>query len=197
MNPLAAWPDDEEEQQLIAALHTGGPTAQNALAARYLPLLAAFLRGCYPRASDDHICGAADDALMHFLERPARYDPARGPLSTYLRLSARGDLKNAFARDARHRAVSLDFVADVPNLRNQIDATENPLDDPRIAAELAALTPTERAIFTLMRDRVRDTDEYAKVLGIMHLSADERRAVVKREKDKLQKRFSRALGDAR
>jgi DNA-directed RNA polymerase specialized sigma24 family protein len=195
MSPHADWPDDEEEAQLLAALHTGGPTAPNALAKRYLPLLVAFLRGRYPHASDDHLNGAADEALMSFLVQPARYDPARGPLSTYLRLSALGDLKNAFARDAKHRAVSLDSVADVPNPRNQIDATESPLADPRITAEVAALAPEERAVLELMCEGVRDTDEYAEELGLLHLSIEERRAEVKRTKDKLQKRLSRALGD--
>ncbi len=195
MIPHADWPDEDEEKRLLADLRAEARTAQNALARRFLPLLVAFLRGRYPRATDDHVNGAADEALMSLIERPARYDPTRGPLSTYLRLSAVGDLKNAFAGDARHRAVALDSVADVPNPRNPIDATENPLDDPRVAAEVAALAPDERAVLELMCEGVRDTDEYAEELGVLHLSIEERRAVVKRAKDKLQKRLSRALGD--
>lgn len=197
MNPLTDWPDDEEEQQLLGALHAGAPTAPNALAGRYLPLLAAHLRGAYPRATDDHIHGAVDEALMNFLERPARYDPARGSLATYLRLSARGDLQNALARDARHRGASLDSVAEPPDHRKDTRSPDDPLADPRIAAELAALSAAERAVLELMIEGVRETDAYAAVLGITDRSADERRAEVKRAKDKLQKRLGRALGDSR
>lgn len=197
MNPLAGWPDEDEENQLLAALCAGGPTAQNALAARYLPLLASFLRAAYPRASDDHIHGAVDSALMSFLVRTASYDPARGSLCTYLRLSARGDLVNALARDGKRRGASLDSVADLIDYRKDTRTHDDPLADPRIATEVAALSAKERAVLELMIEGVRDTAVYAEVLGLLHSSAEVRRTEVKRVKDRLQKRFGRALGDSR
>lgn len=197
MAPHSDWPDADEEKRLLAAIRAGSPAAKNEAAARYLPLLVAYLRGRYPRATDDHVYGAADEALMNFLVRPARYDANRGSLGTYLRLSAAGDLKNAFARDAKHRGAALDSVAEPTDHRKDTRSPDDPLADPRIAAELAALSAPERAVLELMIEGVRDTEAYAAVLGIAHRSADERRAEVKRVKDRLQKRLGRALGASR
>jgi RNA polymerase sigma factor (sigma-70 family) len=196
MNPLTDWPDDDEEKRLLADFATDARTAGEAVAERYWPLLVAFLRRTFSRV-DDHLREeAAGTTLLDLVKCPERYKPELASLRSYLQRSARCDLLNLLRRENRARTVPLDSVAQPAEHRNDPrDATDNPLDDPRLAAEIEAFNADERATFELMCDEVRDTDEYAKRLGLSHLPTDERRAAVKRVKDRVQKRLVRARGE--
>jgi len=191
------WPDRDEEARLLERLLAGCRTAHEELAVCYLHRLCQFLGAAHPKAREELCHQAADEALLNFLAKPSSYDATKKGLLAYLRMSAECDLLNLLAREARHRPVSLDSVAEPVDRRNRTSGCESPLDDPRVAAEYAALAPNERGVLELMCEGVRDTDEYAEVLGLLHLSAERRRAAVKRTKDRIQKRFARALGDTR
>lgn len=197
MGPLSDWPNADEEQQLLGTLVTGSPTARNAFVVRFFPLLCAALARRWPRAAPDLIEEAAGDALLGFLRRPERYDPGRATLGAYLRMSARGDLRNLLHKERRAaRGVALDSVAEPAARGYEGDGDGPTWDDPRLAAELAALDPCERAALDLMRAGTRDTDACARELDLMHLTAGARAAAVKRIKDRVKRRLVRALEDS-
>ncbi len=199
MNPQTDWPTLDEERDFLTRLNTNIRTAQEEIAVRYHPLLLNFLMRTFPRAGEDLRGEAADRALIDFLDSPDHFDPARGGLGAYLRMSARRDLMNLLKSEARaRRGIPLDSVAEPVDCRNQMrDGGELTWEHPRLVAECSALDPNERAAFDLMREGVRDTATFARRLGLAHLSAGEQARAVKRAKDRLMKRFSRAVEDLR
>lgn len=54
-------------------------------------------------ARTDYIDIGAADAFMGYIRNPAKYDPEKSNLLTYLVNSATGDFRNEMARDRRHR----------------------------------------------------------------------------------------------
>ena len=70
-------------------------------------------------------------------------------------------------------------------------------DDPRLVAEMAAFDPAEQLVLEMMRDGVHNTASFAKPLNLSHLPKTEQAAAVKRFKEKLFKRLSRAVGGDR
>jgi hypothetical protein len=160
--------------------------------------LLAFLDRAFPKAPDDLRGEAANEALVGFLSHPDRYDPTRCGLGAYLRMAARGDMKNLLAREARHRrGIPLDSVEEPVDDRNSECDDEPTWDHPALAAETAALEPPERITFELIRAGVRDTATFVRRLALTHLSAEEQNRTVKRLKDRVRKRLSRAAEDCR
>lgn len=196
MTPPTDWPTPEEETHLLIELLSGSPTAREELAVRFQPLLMRHLACAFPRVAADARDTAADDALLSFLAAPARYDPARGRLGAYLRMSARGDLRNLLARN-RRADLPLDSVAEPVAPRNLSRGDEPTWDHPPLKAELAALDPLERVALELMQRGTRDTATFAGRLGFEHLPRAEQAAAVKRIKDRVMKRLTRAVGDSR
>lgn len=198
MNPLLDWPALNEEYQLLSQLNTNTPTAREAIAARFLPLLMRFLAGAFPRAAAEHRDDAADRALLSFLCSPSRYDPTLGRLGAYLRMAARRDLANLLEQERRaRRGIPLDYVAEPADQRNMRRDEELTWDDPRLVAERAAFDPDELAAFELMLDGTRDTSAFVGRLGLAHLTADEQVVAVKRVKNRVKKRLVRAVEDLR
>lgn len=198
MNPPTTWPSPDEELGLLARLDAGSRTAREEIAARYLPLLIRFLAGAFPRPDADLRDDAAGRALLDFLCRPRRFDPFRGGLGAYLRMAARNDLRNLLDRERRaRRGIPLDSVAEPPDRRNTRRDDELTRDDPRLAAELAAFDADERTVFELVLEAARDTAAFAARLDLGHLPAAEQATAVKRVKDRVKKRLSRAVEDSR
>ena len=80
------------------------------------------------------------------------------------------------------------------------------VDDTNVEEEaLARLSPVisriqelfpdlkDQQLVTMMMDGIRDTEEYAKVLGIEHLSSSEQKDVVKNHKDRIKKAIIRKI----
>jgi RNA polymerase sigma-70 factor (ECF subfamily) len=198
VNPFNNWPNPEEESLLLTHLSSGVPAAKEEIAARYLPLLTHYLRCAFPREAEDVRDTAADTALLNFLDVPERFDPARGGLGKYLRVSARCDLLNLLEHEARARwGIPLDSVAELADGRNVSPDGELTWDHPRLAAECASFNTEERITFELMREGVRDTPAFAVGLGLTHLAAAEQAVAVKRFKDRVKKRLARAVEDLR
>ena len=61
-------------------------------------------------------------------------------------------------------------------------------------AEIASFAEEERLALDLMREGARDTATFAVPLGLSHLSPSEQAARVKRVKDRVKKRLTRAVG---
>src|SRR5581483_2261207 len=109
----------------------------------YLDPLAGWLTASNP-AIDPNLCEtAAADAILSLIARPEAYHPDRGAFDAYLRMAAKGDLKNALAAETRRRArtAAIDAVELSPHIRNRLHDTDA---DPARIVEMAE-TIRERA----------------------------------------------------
>jgi len=192
------WPSTGEAAELLSRLMSPDRLATAAFADAYLELLITHLRAKHPNA-DDHVrCSAASDALISLFKNPARYDPTRGSLAVYLRMSVVGDMRNLLKCERRHHDRrenwdSVELDADARNSEDEADEDDLPaFDHPALASVIAAFTVAELAAFKLMRDGVRRTEVFADVLGLGHLSAGDQTTQVKRIKDRIIVRLRRA-----
>lgn len=201
---LPGTPDDLHPRLLV-----GDPLAFLELVETQLSVLVARLRRQWPTTPRELCEEAALEALYNLLRNPSAYDPRKSRLATYLFRSAHRDVQNILDREERQRsprAHSLDRVEVGPDGRKgtvgtwlidlRADAGDGSAEiDPALAATIAAALPDERdrRAFDLMVDEERDTAVFAVVLGLVGLSPEEQRLVVKRAKDRIQKRVRRAL----
>jgi DNA-directed RNA polymerase specialized sigma24 family protein len=204
------FPSQEEALALHARLlDAGDPVAPSDLAVAYLEPLARSLRRTDPRADEDDRATAAEDALLDLIRRPDIYDSGRMSLEAFLRMAARRDLQNLQRKARRHADRRADWgdVELSPAQREHIadhDADPAAIVEMNETIETLArhrlalpppvtdgLTEGEMAALQLIAEGERRTDAYAGVLGLQHLPPDERRAAVKRIKDKLKVRVKR------
>jgi DNA-directed RNA polymerase specialized sigma24 family protein len=194
------FPADDVSRELYARLADGDPVATSEIASAFIDPLARWLRRT-GLTTDDALCDtAAGDALLSLFRNPASYRSDRLALGAYLRMSAKGDLRNALEAEARRRSHYA-----------RMEAAEHVLagagDDPGAVLEkreaerealqrvppdvISTLASPEHAAFVLMCDGERSTVAFARVLGISHLSDLEQRREVKRVKDRIKKRIER------
>ena len=152
---------------------------------------------------EDH----AVDALMVYLGAPAKYDPARATLITYLFQIARSAILRRFDRDKKRAAFTREAVelekVDVYNEKEGplSDGPAEAYDLDKARQEVAARRPriqlanSEEAAFDLMAKGERSTKAFAMALGLTALPAAEQKIQVKRFKDRMSKRMNR-LKDA-
>jgi DNA-directed RNA polymerase specialized sigma24 family protein len=193
-----SWPSADRAAELVRRLAAGDPVAPSDFAAAYLDPLVAFLRATNPSADDHAVQDAAEDAIVSLCKNPAQFDPARGELAAYLKMSAAGDLKNLLAREKKHHrnreswdSVELDAAA-----RNSGDDGADDLpsfDHPALATVIAAFTADERRVFELIRAGERRNEVFAAALGLTHLTEVEWEAEVLRIKDRIKRRLKRAV----
>lgn len=191
-------PPPAADAALVARLVALDPTVFNDIAAAFLGPLVAFLRRSHPRADEHLLFTAAEDAVISLLKNPKAFDPARGSLLGFLRMAARGDLSNALRTEERHQRnrAPRECVEDAPAAGNtEVDSPGPALDDPDLAAAVAAFTEPEQRFFALLRAGENRTGPLAAALGLADRPADEQRAEVKRTRDRLLKRLRRAKGD--
>lgn len=203
------WPDTDTAQQLHGQLGTDDPVAPSRFAETFLDPLAEWLLRTNPQV-DSHLCEtAAEDAIISMLRSPGQYDPARGPLDSYLRMAARGDLRNLLEKERRHasRSTDLEPVELHGGGRNVeyeecFDAVEDfDAEDSEwlmVVREsiMRTFTPQERHALQLLIDGERKTAAFAAALGITHLPELEQRREVKLAKDRIKKRLQRARSQA-
>jgi hypothetical protein len=200
MQPTHSWPTEEEVLHLTAALLSKQATAPGVIAAALLSPLAAYLGGRFQYADPDLCYEAAGTAILATVRGESHYDPTQLALDAFLRMAATRDLQNLLEKETRRKRflIPLESVEEQPDRGNPIQRTDEPTwDDPRLVAELAAFGPPEQLALDLMRGGVRDTADFAGPLGLSHLSEEEQAAEVKRLKDKVKKRLSRAVGGDR
>lgn len=192
------------------------PTAPSDLAVAYLDPLITWLQRRWPALDPADAFTAASEAIINLAKDPRTYVPERQTLWYYLRMSARGDLKNLQAKEARHRshlsAVSWDDVEHAPDLgKYVVDEAADPAEVVERVEDLrarlrelklpdrvrAGLAPEEEKVLELMRLNERRTELYARALGLEGLAPAEQRREVKRVKDRLKKRLERASGPVR
>lgn len=185
------------------ALHlrliAGDKTAPDECVVRWLPDLVQRLtfRNPSTAARDEQLLAAAAlDALFDYTANPQKYDPERSSLGYYLFNAAQKDLINALAREKTQRRAAKSIhlvelsVSDGNNMEN--DTIEK--------VDVAALTnsvmeeitdPLDRRMLALMLQGEHATPPFARVLGIQHLPKREQKSIVKRHKDRINKRLER------
>ncbi|MCS6802894.1 MAG: hypothetical protein RMM58_11810 [Chloroflexota bacterium] len=187
-------------------LLAGDPTASLDLVEHAGPALTRWLAGKY-RVDETWIADAVTDTLFDLIHRPTTYQPDRGSLFGYLRMSAERDLKNRINSERKHQQVlSLEAVAEfaeegnTPLAERLADPTVDPDRwvqevDPVLIDTILRELPDEqdRQVFLLMARGVRSTQAFARVLRITHLSQEEQRRRVKQTKDRIRIRLKRAL----
>ena len=194
------------EVSIHQRLVSGEPTASAELFEHYQGRLVNVLRKLLWQRDESMVIDAATDALFEFIRNPGSYDPAKSPLFNYLVLAAKRDLINAVSKKVTREQseIAMCDVEDDESGGNKIEETvdQNAPDDLRrvrimygreVASKLMEemSNPTDRAILSLMVDNVRETMEYASILGITNLSASEQRKRVKLHKDRIGKQLER------
>jgi DNA-directed RNA polymerase specialized sigma24 family protein len=196
--------DDPVLANLVEQVQRGADeTASAKFAARAFDLLLSDRRWVRADVRDPQLIEqAVVDAVASVLRRPETYDPARGPVLGYLRMSAHGDLVNLINRESRHttRSFSLDAVElDLPaGNQDQEEPASLPdhlsVEDVVHAVRARFPDPLDRRAVMMMANGVRDVLPYARLYGVDHLSVAEYTRLVRRHKDRIA-RGLRRLGD--
>ena len=199
----------EQAADLHRRLLAGEPDAPADLVDALLLPLIRSTRSRFPRLSDPTLVDSlVIDALLAYVKEPGRYDPGRSSLWSYLTLVVHRDLLNALESERRRAAhetpledVELrlaDRKISVPieewvmrrlapeGLPDRVD-----LDEVKAEVDQAFREPGERALLQLYLDGVFRTEEFARVMGILHLPEAEQRRQVKRAKDRIAVRLRR------
>jgi RNA polymerase sigma-70 factor, ECF subfamily len=197
-------------QQEALALHqrllARDPTASNDLADAYLETLAVWLGETDAAAPEDARMEAAEDAILSLIRNPESYSPERQTLEVYLRMSARGDLRNLLRKERRHSKGQTPWtgVELSPDAGKYLGRNEDPALSLRIADEKQSiasaipdsirrkLSETDQNALELIVHNERRTSVFAELYGLAHLPAREQRSEVKRHKDRLKNMLKRA-----
>jgi hypothetical protein len=179
-------------------LEGGDPTAGSETVEAFLPRLASALKNRFPGISDPHlITTVATDSVLSFLHHPEVFDQSRSSLIGYLYMDAYRNLQNILTD--RQKSVEL-YHPDPEYSVNALESPDQP--DQQLLEESSPILlavyslvedPRDRELVTLMMERVRETEEYSRVLGILDRPAEEQAAVVKRHKDRLKAQLKRKL----
>ncbi len=152
------------------------------------------------------VIDAVTDTLLAYVQQPDKYNPGKSSLVTYLTMSAYKDFLNLFERERRrsNREISIEDVEHRRLSGNKcIESIEGKIVNPegiltsseRKSLWMRALEQfpdsKDRRILILMLEGERNTSAYSAILGIQNLVCDEQRRVVKRNKDRINKRLAR------
>lgn len=191
--------DAQQQLALHNRLLKGDRVAPEELAELLLDRLARELARRFPRTDKHLIYDGVTDALLEYCATPAGFDVSRGvPLDRFLAQAAWRNIAN-FLRGERRRKVreekfvkySEDDVVELhPSAGNTLQGEV--LLRQRLAELMQTLeSPLDKRIFDLRMTGHRRTEEFAKVMGILHLPKDEQRREVKRAKDRIDKVLKR------
>ncbi|MGH9752351.1 MAG: hypothetical protein ACREA2_06155 [Blastocatellia bacterium] len=191
-------------EELHARLLAGtSATVTSEIAERFLPLVTSSLKRAFHNLSDQHFVDTAvEDALIDYFDNPARFDPQRAGLFTYLRWRARSRLLNLMAGQKnlfeREKVVEVEAAETVYQMTEcetaDVEQTlaQRELDETTWRKLCEIFTDQlDLELVKLMMDGVRETARYAALLGTPNLSADEQASLVKRHKDRLKKAIRR------
>jgi DNA-directed RNA polymerase specialized sigma24 family protein len=170
-----------------------------------LPHLVLFLQQQFPQQDAHHQEMIAIDTLMAYHARPTSYNPEKLGLLAYLRMAARGDMLNIIDKQARRQKKLSDL--DDPSVQKQLPTqgiltdsgnlkewlqTHTDLSRTELLKQLSnELDESDQEILLLMLEEERDHKPYAEILDIGHFPVVEQRKIVKRNKDRIQKKIER------
>lgn len=184
-------------------------TVTGEIAELFLQPIINSLSGEFTGVGDPHLIDtAAEDALLYYFEHPAKFDPARSALSTYLRWLAKSRLLNSLGRQknlqGQKKVVELSNIEAVYTVAAQGESdAESALISLDVRTQLMQQVeryitdPIDLRVAGLLLARVRETSEYAEAMGIMGRPATEQRKFVKRAKDRIRKIFERKIKSRR
>ncbi len=192
----------QKHQQIV---NEDSPTAFAQLSELALPHLIEFLQHEFRQVEVHLHETAAIDSLLTYHDAPEKYDPEKLSLFAYLRMAARHDLLNAIDRSNRQKRPLLNI--DEPAIQNQL-VTESDMDSEPFYLEQwldngdsskqtmlrqfeAQLDTTDRQLFLLMLNGVRETEPYAEIMALASQPVAKQRQEVKRAKDRLTKKLTR------
>ena len=202
MSHAVPFPSADEGLDLHARLLTATAAAASDLCQAYWGPLVAWLEARFPSADPHFRVQAVGHALLGLAQRPGSFDPQRGDLGAFLRLSAKRDLFNLLKQEQRHQRnrQPIEVVEDREEARNSLQGVSS---DPLVREEeqalalghvervRAACTPAEARVLDLMLERERRTEPFAAALGLDAASGEDAEHAVKRAKDRLKKRLLR------
>jgi hypothetical protein len=203
--------DSEDVGARLIELHTrilaGDVTSNSEMAEIVLPILTRRLSRIFPAVYDEHLIDTAvTDALLNYFDKPAQFQEKKKSLLSYLLMSARGDLLNII-RPRKLDVNSSQLNEDVEfgdsyseeNIEGLVVIAEDDVETEALSRMSTVYPrldelfsePKDRELVTMMMNGIRETEEYAKVLGIEHLNSSQQRDVVKRHKDRIKKTITR------
>jgi len=206
--PLAKFPDASWGSQICGRLRSGDPTAPAELVERCLEPLSTCLRKVFPQVHDRAVLDdAAADALLAFAKHPEKYDYTQRALRGYLEMAAKGDVKNALAKQRRlssklRLVENVELVVSAGNkkgaLRSSHDSRspDSRLRETELRASVETIMPDpgDRKLVELILEGERSTAVFAQVLGVENLPRRQREHIVKKHKDRIKQRLRR-LGE--
>jgi RNA polymerase sigma-70 factor, ECF subfamily len=198
------WPHLDALRPLHYRLLRGDPDSTEKIVALALSPVVRILAHRHAGVLRDAISDAACDALLTYFRQPERFDPAKGRLLSYL--VAIGDfrvrdwLRSQMRRDSREVSVggSVELALCETNYSRGAYAELAPFDNEgRLGPEMELLVhdalpdARDRDVLSLIIEGRTEVDVFAAVLGISELPHEERRAQVKRHRDRVLKRLQR------
>lgn len=192
---------EDRLNSLHGLILAGDRVASSEFAEISLPLLERYLRNTHPHVDQELVWDACTTTVLDLCERPEIWKQEKLPISRFLKMSARADLKNAIDRSVRKSG--LDNLTD-PAVFPASGATRS-AEDEALEEDLSALVDryapvlplkSDREVFLLMISGVRDEREYARALGVDGRPPAERKVHVKRAKDRIKQKIRRAAHDA-
>jgi len=195
---------NEFHSRLIA----GDVTASAEIAEQFIPLITERLNKKFPNLYDASLIDTAVvDAFFSYLDNPQTFNPEKTGLFGYLLMSARGDLLNLLSREKNNIIISLSEDVELSTgggeYRIEVAAavSEESVEEAIIArtspvwklVKGALSDPRDQELLNLLMENVRETSEYAKILGVENLPLEEQRSIVKRHKDRIKKVIIRKI----
>ncbi len=141
---------------------------------------------------------AVGQALLDYRDTPARYDPSRACLRSYLSMAAYHDFQNAQAKEHRvmaHQISLFDPTLQERDIVGSQEAVESQLQVEEMwrLIDEAFPDPTERRIVALIINKIHSPEPYARVLGIDDLPYEERLRQVRLVKYRISRRLRRRM----
>jgi hypothetical protein len=186
----------------LVAVHgrlvAGDPTASADLFELvYGPLIGhAIKKHAASGIDQDRARDLAVGVLASLVGRPGMFDPQKGNLFGFLCMMLDGDAKNAGRDEANRQEKFSEFAVEVEQVGGNFYVTspETRVDAERIMSQYRAEIEVEEGdheVLRLILEGERDYEAYAVVLGISELPLEQKRAEVKRRKDRIEKRLQR------
>jgi len=194
----------KSELDLHRRLLEGEETASSEICERFLDPLIQDLNQYNRKVADRDsslIPDAVVEALLNYIDEPGKFDPKRGDLYSYLRMSAEGDLKNLLDKEKRRTRNQENLEGDVEVDRKSRNSPLQLVSIPDQEAEKQELREKLRDILQnekdvevaeMILDGIRKTEHYADVLSLSDLPIEKQREEVKRTKDRIKKALKRA-----
>lgn len=196
--PGSSRAPDEAVHELHARLIAGDLDFLELIASRLLRPLQRALRRSFPRATDDLITDAVEDAILEYGGNPSRFDRSRGiPLDRFLQHAAKRNLINLLQIEARRYAREARYAEHATQASSQTRFAPPEIgENSEFHQQLLAIASdaAERAAVHAWLTGGGSVIALAAALSLLHLPPVEQRKEIKRFKDRITRRIVRRFG---